>query len=73
MLAIVALVVFVLLLKAYGRIGPFVWDPSATPGRRGCGRVFGNPDPESVLAQRLADGDITPDDYLERLSMLQGQ
>ena len=27
-------------------------------------------DPETILARRLADGEITSDDYLERLSLL---
>ncbi len=27
-------------------------------------------DPETILARRLADGEITSDDYLERMSLL---
>ncbi|QIK72093.1 SHOCT domain-containing protein [Propioniciclava coleopterorum] len=30
-------------------------------------------DPERILAHRLAEGDLTPDEYLERLSMLQSR
>lgn len=70
MLLFIALLTFVLLLRYRGRIGPFVWD---APGDEHPGRVAssGRPGPESILAQRLANGEITPEDYLERLSLLQ--
>ncbi|WP_040162028.1 SHOCT domain-containing protein [Nigerium massiliense] len=69
MFLVLAIVIFVLMLKNTGRIGPFVWDPAGAPDRgRACCR---RNDPEAVLAQRLANGDITPDEYLERLSLLQ--
>lgn len=40
----------------------------------GCGArppMSFRPDPERILAHRLADGQISPDDYLERLSLIQ--
>lgn len=66
-----ALALFVLLLSQVGRIGPFVWDG---PRPRGCpARPFAAPaasDPARILARRLADGEVTPEEYLERLSLI---
>lgn len=82
MAVLIALLVFLVLLKHHGRLGPFVWDAPPCPGRRrepdrpdaerpDPGREAAREDPETVLARRLADGDLTPEEYLERLSLLQ--
>lgn len=79
MFLVTVTVVFVILLARFGRIGPFVWDPAGAPGPRRQPTRCGGPGPradtagtpETVLARRLADGDITPEEYLERLSLLQ--
>lgn len=77
MAVLIALLVFLFLLKHHGRLGPFVWDAPSCPGRRpdaerpDPGREAAREDPETVLARRLADGDLTPEEYLERLSLLQ--
>lgn len=70
---ILATVVFVLVLSRLGRIGPFEW---AGPTPHGiAGRATPPPprDPERVLAMRLADGALAPEEYLERLSLLQSR
>jgi hypothetical protein len=67
------------------RFGPPPWAYHGTFGPQGpapeagedAGRVrppFGPPaDPERILARRLADGEISSDDYLERLSLIQSR
>ena len=78
MMIIFALVVFVFALIVRGRIGPFAWDPvgPSGPGHPGFARpphpggFHRGPDPEAVLAERLANGDIAPEEYLERLHLL---
>lgn len=79
----IALTVFVVVLRNSGRIGPFVWlgrpghGPVRVGGRPGCRRpaAAAGPAPDSdaerILARRLADGHVTPEEYLERLSLLQ--
>ncbi|MFV0407133.1 MAG: hypothetical protein ACK5LN_09970 [Propioniciclava sp.] len=75
--------IFVLVLAKVGRIGPFVWDSSYLGRRpamahrvaapvRGSRPAGALPSPTETLQQRLVDGDITSDEYLERLSLIQG-
>ena len=68
MLFLIAMILFLVVLKTQGRVGPFVWDGPT------CDRRSGSPArhrPESVPADRLVSGDITPEEYLERLSLLE--
>lgn len=60
MLFTIALIVLIVLLAKNGRVGPLSWE-----GPR-CGRS----NPERTLADRLAAGDLTPDEYLARLDAL---
>lgn len=76
MFIVFVVVTFVIALMLLGRIGPFTWDPVGGPGRPahpGFARHPGfhrGPGPEAVLAERLANGDIAPEEYLERIAML---
>lgn len=79
---VAGLILVILLLKfaRHGRVGPVRWAPGG-PG--GPGRHAGPPwaqswpaqrSPEeealATLAERLASGDITPEEYLERSTAL---
>lgn len=74
--ALIAVLVFLIVLAHVGRLGPFVWagrtrfGASASPQQRAVAAPD-RPEPERVLALRLAEGELSPDDYLERLSLLQ--
>lgn len=79
MLILFALILFIVILAATGRIGPIAWvgrPLGGSPSPDGSGAQPGEnpatPTPEGILAMRLAEGDISPEEYLERLSMLQG-
>jgi putative membrane protein len=71
-LLLLGLALFLLLRK--GRLGPVRFAPGAHG--RGPGRPFGPYGPTAEdealarLAERLANGDITPEEYLERSSVL---
>ncbi len=74
--------VFLFVLAQAGRIGPFVWlgprhprqlPPRSWGGPPVEGETAARRDPEQVLAMRLADGDLSTDEYLERLSVLQSR
>lgn len=79
---VLALVLFVIALATMGRIGPFVWDgprapygayPGPAPSAHSPHDVQAAPaesDPAHILARRLADGEISPEEYLERLSLI---
>lgn len=73
---VLALVVFTVVLSRRGRIGPFVWDPSWRGRPALCpasaAQASGD-EAERILARRLADGDLTVDDYYERLSLIQSR
>lgn len=61
-----------LILMRTGRLGPVRFAPG---GRRGAGpgsRPTAEDEALTRLAQRLAEGDITPEEYLERSSVLRG-
>lgn len=64
-----ALFVFVLALSQVGRIGPFVWD-GPRPGAPTPNTAPAASDPAAILARRLADGELSPEEYLERLSLI---
>lgn len=73
MFLVICLIIFVVVLASVGRIGPFVWAGRPLGGSRpGQQAEEQTPPPEMILAQRLAEGDITPEEYLERLSVIQG-
>ena len=60
------------ILLRTGRLGPVRFAPG---GRRGPGhaaRPTAEDEALSRLAERLAEGDITPEEYLERSSVLRG-
>ena len=67
MFFVIAIAVFLIALQHRGTIGPFRW--LGNP-------VAAGPQPtaidsaEGVLARRLADGDLSPDEYLERAALL---
>lgn len=80
MIAIIIVALFLFVLHRNGRLGPFAWQgrehlvAAPTPGQLGA-RPFGpqapsTPTPSDVLARRLADGDISPEEYLERSALL---
>lgn len=69
-LFLLAVALFILLRT--GRLGPVRFAPG---GRRGPGhaaRPTAEDEALSRLAERLAEGDITPEEYLERSSVLRG-
>lgn len=74
---IAALIVFLVILSRRGRVGPFEWDPLWRTRPRGLaaatasGPMRVNDQAERILAARLADGELSPDDYYERLSLIQ--
>lgn len=74
---LIALAVFLVVLARRGRVGPFVWDPAwyGRPALCGSGAapVSAPDEAERILARRLADGDLTVDDYYERLSLIQSR
>ena len=77
---LLVLFVVVKLLKS-GRVGPVRWDPRGAdapgPSHGGPGHgPWGRPSPEeaalATLADRLAKGEISPEEYLERSTALRG-
>lgn len=64
----ITVVIFLVMLQHRGSIGPFRWAgrplAAAHPGA-----VAVEP-AEAILARRLADGDLSPDEYLERAALL---
>ncbi len=65
-LLIIGVIAFFLLRD--GRVGPLSIDRSGAPGRGpGCWR---HRDPEALLAERLASGDISADEYREGVASL---
>ena len=74
---LIALAVFLVVLSRRGRIGPFEWDPNWRTRPALCGPgaapVSATDEAERILARRLADGDLTVDDYYERLSLIQAR
>ena len=71
---IIALMAFVVVLSRVGRLGPFAWDPAWRTRRAAlCAPASPSDQAERILARRLADGDLTVDDYYERLSLLQSR
>lgn len=87
-LVVVGLVIYVARMSRYGRFGrPWGPQPPTAPGAdkappEGAQGWFGPyPQPQArpedealkVLADRLANGDITPEEYLERVSVLRQQ
>lgn len=75
MMWLVVLAVFLVILAGRGRIGPFLWDPRhRTALTGGAPRVAsGFDDAERILAQRYADGELSTDEYYERLSLLRAR
>ena len=80
MTGIIIVAVFLFALHRFGRLGPFAWQgrehlaAARTAGQLGA-RPIGpqlpaTPTPSEVLARRLADGDISPEEYLERSALL---
>ncbi|MFV0430191.1 MAG: hypothetical protein ACK5KO_12300 [Arachnia sp.] len=65
---IVGIVIALAVLRHNGRLGPLSWDPQGAPALPGPAPAV---KAEYVLAERLADGELTGDEYLERLSLLQ--
>lgn len=73
-MGLLALIVFLVVLAKVGRIGPFLWDPRPHRALACAGPAASATDnAERILAQRLADGDLTTDDYYERLSLIQAR
>lgn len=87
MFLLFTLAVLVLILAFTGRIGPFVWagrplgrpggewptaDYADSPPRPRPASPNPGPTPEEIVAQRLADGQISPDEYRELVSVLRG-
>lgn len=71
---ILGLLIFVAVLARKGRIGPFLWDPGRRPALGyGAPAASATEDAERILGRRLADGDLTVDDYYERLSLIQAR
>ena len=70
---LLGLLMFLLIRR--GRLGPVGFAPGGRPGPQGH-RGWGPPRPTAEdealarLAERLANGDITPEEYLERSSVL---
>ncbi|WP_206080001.1 SHOCT domain-containing protein [Propioniciclava coleopterorum] len=71
-LLLLGLLLFVLVRK--GRLGPVRFAPGRPghPGHPGFGRPSAEDEALARLAERLANGDITPEEYLERSSVLRG-
>lgn len=74
----ITLVVFVVVLAKKGRLGPFVWERDwrgrpALWAPMGSAVDLTDDSAERILARRLADGDLTVDDYYERLSLIQAR
>ncbi|WP_454227757.1 SHOCT domain-containing protein, partial [Propioniciclava flava] len=73
-LLLIGAALFLLLRK--GRLGPVRFAPGARGRTFPAGRPFGSGYPTAEdealarLAERLANGDITPEEYLERSSVL---
>lgn len=68
MILAIGLVILLVVLHRRGELGPLVW-----VGRPALAQAQAQPAIESaehVLAARLADGQITADEYLERASLL---
>lgn len=70
----IALVAIVVVLSQRGRLGPLLWDPNwrSRPHRQLTAPSHTDA-AERTLASRLADGAITSDEYLERLSLIQSR
>lgn len=74
---LVCLILFKKLVR-YGGIGPVRWNPQGGapqgPRPQGPRPFWAQPTPEedalATLTQRLASGDISPEEYLERSSVL---
>ena len=86
MFVLIAIGVFLFLLHQRGSLGPFRWEgrqfspagqhgPSLHRGPWGYPAQLGpaSDSAESILARRLADGDLTVDDYYESLSLIQSR
>ncbi|CAI9402083.1 MULTISPECIES: hypothetical protein [Aestuariimicrobium] len=72
-----AVVLLVVLLYTRGRVGPLTWAGREHLAGQSHPRMLGarpsapeKPSPSEVLAGRLADGEITPDEYLERSALM---
>lgn len=85
MFVLIAIGVFLFLLHQRGSLGPFRWEgrqfspagqhgPSMHRGPWGYPAQLGpaSDSAESILARRLADGEIDSDEYLERSALLKG-
>lgn len=85
MFVLIAIGVFLFLLHQRGSLGPFRWEgrqfppagqhgPSLHRGPWGYPAQLGpaSDSAESILARRLADGEIDSDEYLERSALLKG-
>ena len=75
MIVVIGLVVLLLVLHQRGRLGPLEWAGRPVVAHAhnhflASGSGAGTASAEQVLAQRLADGDLAPDEYLERMSAL---
>lgn len=73
MFLVITCVALLIVLRYRGRLGPLVWDGSPALAATGpTPALTSSPDePERLLAARLADGRISSDEYLEKLSLLQ--
>lgn len=69
---LIAAVVFFLVRR--GKIGPPPWVRGGGPGGWSAGGPFGGTSPEyearKTLANRFANGDISPEEFLERAAAL---
>ncbi|MFV0452825.1 MAG: hypothetical protein ACK5LS_11410 [Propioniciclava sp.] len=72
MVIFLALVVFLIVLATRGTIGPFTWAGHSPEGAVAGPEREQRPSPEAILAQRFAEGEISSEEYLERLSLFQG-
>ena len=73
MMWLVALAIFLVVLSRRGRIGPFLWDPPHRAALGAAPAASGFDNAERILAQRYAEGDLSTDEYYERLSLLQSR
>lgn len=74
-LFLLALGALVWMFARRGRVGPVGWRPGGRPGTGGPHRGGFGPEDQamSILRERLARGDISPEEYLERSSVLGSQ
>ena len=74
-LFLLALGALIWMFARRGRVGPVGWRPNGRPGpghRGGFGPGGAGPEDQAmtILRERLARGDISPEEYLERSSVL---